>query len=236
LLRRGRFYFALTSSAAEPSSINSKSPKKATKLQVTPLPFFVFSTTIATMAKFKVTSLVKGSYILHKDKPQQVLSTAFHHPGRGGGVCVVKMRNLLTGATLEETFKSNEQIEMVDLQSREMQFLYQDGTDLVFMDPRSFDQVSLSGNLLEGKTQLLTPDVKVYVLFDEDQRPLAVTLPPKVTLTVTQAPEAVAGNTVNAAKKTVTLETGLEVLAPLFIKTGEKIVVDTDTMQYFSRA
>lgn len=187
------------------------------------------------MPKYKVTALSKGTYIQHKGKPQQVLSTAFHHPGRGGGVCVVRMKNLITGAVIEETFKSAEQVEIIDLQSREMQFLYIDGEDLVFMDPRSYEQVSLSADLLEGKLQVLTPEVKVYVLFD-DETALAVTLPPKVTLTVTDAPDAVAGNTVNAAKKTVTLETGLQVYAPLFIKTGEKVIVDTDTLSYVSRA
>lgn len=187
------------------------------------------------MPKVKVTALLKGSYIEHKGKPQQVLSTAFHHPGRGGGVCAMKMRNLITGSVLEETFKSSEHVEILDLQSREMQFLYQDGDDLIFMDPRSYDQATLPAALLEGKLQILVPDLKAYVLFDEDTA-LAVSLPPKVTLEVADAPEAVAGNTVNAAKKTATLETGLEVLVPLFIKKGEKVIVDTDTLQYVSRA
>lgn len=187
------------------------------------------------MPKVKVTALIKGSYIQHKGKPQQVLSTSFHHPGRGGGVCSMKMRNLITGALLEETFKSSEQVELLDLQSKEMQFLYTDGDDLIFMDPRSYEQVALPAVLLEGKLPILVPDLKVYVLFD-DETALAVTLPPKVTLEVTDAPEAVAGNTVNAAKKTATLETGLEVLVPLFIKTGERVIVDTDTLQYISRA
>jgi len=187
------------------------------------------------MSKAKVTALVKGSYIEHKSKPQQVLSTAFHHPGRGGGVCVVRMKNLINGSVIEETFKSSEQVEMLDLQSKEMQFLYIDGEDLVFMDPRSYEQITLPNHLLEGKLQILTPELKAYVLFDDDEA-LAISLPPKVILTVTESPESVAGNTVNAAKKTVTLETGLEVLAPLFIKKGERVTVDTDTLQYASRA
>jgi len=187
------------------------------------------------MPKYKVTALSKGTYIQHKGKPQQVLSTAFHHPGRGGGVCVVRMKNLLSGAVIEETFKSAEQIEIIDLQSREMQFLFMDGEDLVFMDPRSYEQVTVPASLLEGKLKILNPEVKVYVLFD-DETALAVTLPSKVTLTVTDSPDAVAGNTVNAAKKPIILETGLQVYAPLFIKNGEKVVVDTDTLTYVSRA
>jgi elongation factor P len=187
------------------------------------------------MPKVKVTALLKGSYIEHKQKPQQVLSTSFHHPGRGGGVCVMKMKNLVTGNILEETFKSSEQVELLDLNSREMVFLYQDSEDLVFMDPRTYEQLNLPEHLLQNKTKLLIPEIKVYILFD-DQKALAINLPAKVTLLVTEAPEAVAGNTVNAAKKTITLETGLQVLAPLFIKKGERVIVDTATLQYASRA
>lgn len=187
------------------------------------------------MPKIKVTSLVKGSYLRHKNKPQVVLSTAFHHPGRGGGVCQLKMRDLVSGNVIEETFKSNEQVELIDISSRELAFLYRDGDDCIFMDPRSYDQLVVPSSLLESYLQLLVADLKVYILF-EDEQPLAVSFPPKVTLEVTEAPEAVAGNTVSGAKKTITLETGLEVLAPLFIKPGEKVIIDSQSRTYLSRA
>ncbi len=186
------------------------------------------------MPKVKVTALVKGSYILEKGEPQAVVSTKFHHAGRGGGVSAIKMKNIVTGASYEKTYKSNEQVELIDVESTEMQFLYADGDDVVFMNPRTYEQVTVSGSLLEGKLGLLTPDARAYII-SYDNEAIGVSLPPKVHLKVVVSPDAVAGNTVGAAKKEVELETGLKVLAPLFIKVGDVVSIDTETAQYVGR-
>ena len=115
-----------------------------------------------------------------------------------------------------------------------MQFLYRDGDEVIFMDPRTFDQVPVPVEVLGDQAGYLMPDIKCWLLWYGDNV-IGVTLPPHVEMKVIDAPEGVAGNTVNAPKKLVKLETGAEVLAPLFIKTGEKIIIDTSTGEYVSR-
>ncbi len=177
----------------------------------------------------------KGSYILFKNAPHLVTKTEFVNPGKGSAFVRARLKNVQTAATQEFTFKSVESVEELDVSSREMQFLYMDGTDIIFMDPRTFEQVTVSGDLLEGKTGYLTPEIVVYILFYNEEA-IGVRLPLNVKLKVTYAEDATAGNRVNAPKKPVTLETGAIVQAPLFVKTGDVIIVDTETNEYVSRA
>jgi elongation factor P len=187
------------------------------------------------MPTVKAGNIAKGLYLNFKGTPHLVTKSEFHSPGKGSAFCKVKMKNIKTGASLDFTYKSNEQIEYYDLNSQEMQFLYMSGDQAVFMNPQTYEQVELDIKLMDGKEGFLTSDIKIYVLFQEDKA-LGVTFPPKVKMKVKVAEEATAGNRVNAPKKPVTLETGLEVYAPLFIKPGDVIMIDTDTFDYVSRA
>src|SRR5687768_6821129 len=177
----------------------------------------------------------KGSYILFKDHPHLVTRTEFVSPGKGSAFTRAKLKNVRTGAVQEFTFKSTEKIEELDIQSKEMQFSYVDGDDVVFMDPRTYEQVNVSVDLLDGKVGFLTPDVTIYVLFFDDQA-IGVRLPNSVKLKVTYSEDATAGNRVNAPKKPVTVETGMTVQAPLFIRVGDVLTIDTETGEYLSRA
>jgi len=183
----------------------------------------------------KAGNIRKGVYVLYKNEPHYVTKTEFMSPGKGSAVMRVKMRNVKTGFSQEWTFKSTENIEEVEVNSWEMQFLYADSTEAVFMDPRSFEQVSVRLELVEDQVDLLTSDAMVYVI-SYDEKPIGVRLPPKVTLTIAHTEEATAGNTVGQAKKEAELETGLKVMVPLFVKTGDKVIVDTTTKAYVSRA
>lgn len=187
------------------------------------------------MATIKAGNVSKGMFILFRNNPCEVTKAEFYHPGKGSAVNRLKLRNVKSGGTVDFTYKSNEQLEQLDVTSQEMQYLYHDTSEVVFIDPRSYEQVTLPVSLFESKLGYLTPDIKVYVQFYEEE-PLAVSLPPKVKLKVTESPDAVAGNRVNAPKKTVVMETGLEVQAPIFIKEGEILVIDTETNEYVSRA
>lgn len=187
------------------------------------------------MSTIKAGNVSKGMFILFRNNPCEVTKAEFYHPGKGSAVNRLKLRNVKSGGTVDFTYKSNEQVEQLDVTSQEMQYLYHDPSEVVFIDPRSYEQVTLPASLFEGKLGYLTPDIKVYVQFYEEE-PLAVSLPPKVKLKVTESPDAVAGNRVNAPKKTVVMETGLEVQAPIFIKEGEILVIDTETNEYVSRA
>lgn len=146
----------------------------------------------------------------------------------------VNLKNAEDGNSQSFTFKSNEIVEELEVSSLEMQYLYHDQTEAVFMNPRSYEQVTIPLSLIEDKQGYLVPELKVYILVFEDQ-PLGVSFPPKISLKVVDAPDATAGNRAKAAKKDVTLETGLVVQAPLFIKTGENIIIDTDSGTYVSR-
>lgn len=187
------------------------------------------------MSFIKGGNIRKGSYILFKNAPHLVTKTEFVSPGKGSAFTRARLKNAVTGATQEFTFKSMESVEELDVSSREMQFLYVDGADVIFMDPRTYEQETIPQDLLEGKMGYLTPDIVVYVLFYNDKA-IGVRFPLNVKLKVTYAEDATAGNRVNAPKKPVTLETGAIVQAPLFVKIGDVIIVDTDSNEYVSRA
>jgi elongation factor P len=177
----------------------------------------------------------KGSFILFKDQPHLVTRTEFVSPGKGSAFTRTKLKNVKTGAVQEFTFKSTEAIEELDVSTREMQFSYLDGEEVNFMDPRTYEQVSIAADLLEGKLGYLTPDVVMYIVFF-DEKAIGVRFPNTVKLKVTYAEDATAGNRVNAPKKPVTVETGATIQAPLFVKAGDVLVVDTETGEYISRA
>lgn len=177
----------------------------------------------------------KGSYILFKNQPYLVTRTEFVSPGKGSAFTRSKLKNVKTGAVQEFTFKSTESIEELDVTSKEMQFSYTDGGDVYFMDPRTYEQVSVPVDLLEGKMGFLTSDLLMYILFYNEEA-IGVRFPNTVKLKVTYAEEATAGNRVNAPKKPVTVETGASVQAPLFVKVGDVLIIDTETGEYLSRA
>ena len=187
------------------------------------------------MPTIEAGSISKGMYILFRNQPNVVVKAEFYHPGKGATVNRIKYKNITTGTIVDFTHRTNERVEYIDVESTEMQFLYADGGDLVFMDPRSYEQVNVPAKLIEPfQAQLLTPDTKAYVI-SYDEKPLALSLPPKMKLKVVDSPNAVAGNTVGKAKKTVTLESGYQTLAPLFVKTGDTLVIDTETGNYVKR-
>lgn len=187
------------------------------------------------MPMIKGGNLKKGSFILFKNEPWQVMKTEFVSPGKGAAFTRAKLKSVRTAATQEFTFKSVEPVEELDVATREMQFLYSDGTDVTFMDPRTFEQEVVPVSLLDGKEGYLTPEMTMYILFYNDKG-IGVRFPPTVKLKVTYAEDATAGNRVNAPKKPVTVETGLSIQVPIFVKTGDVISIDTTTGEYLSRA
>jgi len=187
------------------------------------------------MGNLKAGKIKKGQYILYKNKPHYVVKTQFVSPGKGSAFTRTKLRDLNTGSVIEFTFKSHDTIEELTIESRELQFLYTDSDEVVFMDPYTYDQVEVASDLIGDKKGLLAPEIKVYVSFYEEKA-IGVVFPPKVKLKVTEAQDAVAGDRQNAGKKPVTLETGMVVHVPLFIKQDEVINVDTETGEYVSRS
>jgi len=178
-------------------------------------------------------NISKGSYIIFKGAPVAVTKTEFMSPGKGSPVMRIKFKNVQTGSAGEYTYKTSEQVEVAEISKREMQFLYKDGSELVFMDPQSYDQVSIPTGLVE-KLGYLIPNLKCWIVWYKEKA-IGATLPSHVTLKVIESPNEVAGNRINAPKKTVKLETGIEAQVPLFIKVGESVTIDTETDAYLSR-
>ncbi len=180
-------------------------------------------------------NIKKGTYIMFKDIPHLVTRTEFVSPGKGSAFMRAKLKSVKTAATQEFTFKSVESVEELDVQSKEMQYLYVDGDDVVFMDPRTYEQVSIKKDLIDDKLGYLIPELTMYILF-YNEAAIGVRFPLNVKLKVTYAEESTAGGRVNAPKKDVTVETGIQVQVPLFVKTGDMVIIDTDSGEYVSRA
>jgi elongation factor P len=179
-------------------------------------------------------NITKGMYLIFKGTPHLVTKTEFMSPGKGSAVMRVKYKSVENGSALEFTYKTNEQVEVADVEKREMEFLYRAGDELVFMNPKTYDQASVPMALIEDQVGFLIPNLHCWVLWYKDAA-IGVSLPPNVTLKVIESPNEVAGNRINAPKKTVKVETGMEVMVPIFIKLGEKVMIDTTTKEYLGR-
>jgi len=179
-------------------------------------------------------NLSKGMYIIFKGAPHAVIKTEYMSPGKGSPVMRVRVKNAQTGVIQEYTYKASESVELVEVVKKELQFLYRDGDDVIFMNPKTYDQETLPISLLEDKLGFLVQDLKCYILFYQD-KPIGIDLPPNIVLKVIEAEDSVAGNRVNAPKKPIKLETGITIDAPIFIKVGDKISVDTSSRSYISR-
>lgn len=182
----------------------------------------------------KASNLKRGMIILFKNEPHQILEKKFFNLGRGRGHARVRLKNVKTGATIRYTFSSVESVEELQFQVRRLQYLYQSGEDIYFMDPQSFEQINLPLDLINEKSHFLK-EGELYLLTFYEETPLGIKLPPKATLKVVKAEEAVKGNTVTGATKNVVLESGFMVKTPLFIKEGDNIVINTETGGYVGR-
>jgi len=156
-------------------------------------------------------------------------------PGKGGAFVRTKLKNVRTGAVLERTFRADERVEQAIVQKREMQYLYSDGSEYVFMDTTTYDQVHVTRETLgEAAKFLKEGDSAVMELYENEI--VGVDLPAAVELQVTDTEPGLQGDRVSGARKAATLETGLVLQVPLFVNPGERIKVDTRTGQYITRA
>ena len=154
--------------------------------------------------------------------------------GRGGATIRVKAKNLKTGSTLEKTFNSGQKVEDAEVTKKKGQFLYSDDQNVVFMDPETFEQFSLSKTAVEGKEVFLR-EGEVYSLLVAEDQVVSVEIPKLVALKVAETDPGVRGDTVSNVYKDAILENGLKIKVPLFIKQGDKVKVDTRTQEYVER-
>ena len=161
----------------------------------------------------------------------------FQHvkPGKGGAFVRTKVKNLRNGAVIERTYRADEKLEQAIIDKREMQFLYRDGGEYVFMDNSSYDQLQVETGLLGDAANYLKEGDDAVIQFYGDEI-VGVELPAAVELTVTETEPGLQGDRVSGARTPATLETGLVIQVPLFINPNEKIKVDTRTGEYLTRA
>jgi elongation factor P len=164
-----------------------------------------------------------------------VLDFQHRTPGNLRAFVQASLRSIRTGKSSDIRLSSTEKIEPVPMITTKMEFSYKDGQDYVFTDPENYETVTLAAELVGDAKNYLVENGLVTVTFVEEKA-VSVEIPASVILTVTDAPEGVRGDSANNVQKAITVETGITVQAPLFIKTGEKIKVDTRTGKYMERA
>jgi elongation factor P len=161
----------------------------------------------------------------------------FQHvkPGKGGAFVRTKLKNFKTGAVVDRTFRAGEKFDQAVVNRRSMQYLYNDGSEYMFMDTETYEQIGLPAAFLSSETNFLKENMNVLIAMHEGQA-IAIELPITVELEVTETDPGLKGDTASGAVKPATLETGALVQVPLFIKIGDIVKVDTRTGDYITRA
>ena len=164
-----------------------------------------------------------------------VLDSQHRTPGNLRAFVQATLRSIRTGKSSDVRFSSTERLDVVPMMTRKMEFSYKDVQDFVFSDPETYETVTLAPELVGDASNYLVENGVVTVTFVEEKA-VSLELPSSVVLAVADAPDGIRGDSANNVQKAITLETGIVVQAPLFIKTGEKIKVDTRTGKYMERA
>lgn len=181
------------------------------------------------------TDFRKGTKILLRGEPHMVLDFQHNKMGRGGALVRAKLKNLVSGSTFEENFRSAEKFDDPQLERKDMQFLYIDDALYNFMDQESFEQVALNKDVLEDVVGYLK-EQEIYQMLYFNEKPIGVTPPIFVELKVTSTPPGVKGDTAQGGgNKPATLETGLVVQVPLFVDEGDVVKIDTRDGSYIER-
>lgn len=179
--------------------------------------------------------LRRGMAINYNGDIAVVLDTQHRTPGNLRAFVQASIRSIKTGKSSDVRFSSTEKIEVIPMMTRKVEFSYKDGEDYVFTNPENYETVTLPPELVGDCRNYLIENGGVTMVFVEDKA-VSVELPASVILTVADAPEGIRGDSANNMQKPATLETGVAIQVPLFIKTGEKIKVDTRTGKYMERA
>ncbi len=183
---------------------------------------------------YSTSDIRNGLKIELQGQPFEVIDFLHSKSGRGGAHIRTKLKNLINGSILEHTFRSGEKIAKPDLETKEMQYLYQEGQDLVFMDMTSYEQVYVPAQSLRQKSKFLYDGQEVKTLTFQGQI-IDLILPASVVLEVADTEPGLKGDTVSGATKSAVLENGLSISVPLFVNIGDKVKVDTRTSEYLGR-
>ena len=175
-----------------------------------------------------------GMLIEYKNDLWQVLKTQHVKPGKGGAFAQVEMKSVNKNTKLNERFRSSESVEKASLDETKFNYLYGDETDYYFMNPKSFEQINIKKETVGEKGKMLTENLEVSISFYNEE-PLMVELPNHVTCVIEITDVALKGQTVSSSYKPATLDNGINIQVPPFIESGDKIIVDTRTMEYVKK-
>ena len=175
-----------------------------------------------------------GMIIEHRNDLWSVLKAQHVKPGKGGAFNQVELKSVKKGTKLNERFRSTDSVERAVLDEKKFNFLYEDENNCHFMDQTNFEQIAINKSLLGEKNKLLKENMAVNVHFYEDQA-LSVDLPSSVELTITNTDATIKGQTASSSYKPATLENGINIKVPPFINSGDKIILDTSTLEYIKK-
>ncbi len=181
-----------------------------------------------------VSDLRKNAKLQIEGQPFLVVDFQFVKPGKGQGLYKCKLKNMITGAVLDRTWRSGEKLEAADVESRTMQYLYASGGTFTFMDNESYEQLELPAELVGDQSNFLMDNLAADILFYQGKA-VGLTLPSHVVMEVIEAEPGVKGDTATGATKGATVQTGYSLQVPLFIKVGERVKIDTRTGDYVER-
>ncbi|WP_309130129.1 elongation factor P [Brevibacterium sp.] len=181
------------------------------------------------------TNDLKNGLVLNLDNQLwQVLDFQHVKPGKGPAFVRTKLKHVISGKIIDKTFNAGTKVETANVDRRDMQYLYHDGTDYVFMDAKDYEQVNVSGDLVGAAADYMLENQDLQISF-HDGTPLSVELPASVELTITHTEPGLQGDRSTGGSKPATLETGAEIQVPLFLEEGVKVRVDTRTGDYLGR-
>ena len=175
-----------------------------------------------------------GMLIEYKNDLWQVLKTQHVKPGKGGAFAQVEMKSVNKNTKLNERFRSSESVERASLDEIKFSYLYEDEADFHFINPKSYEQINIKKELVGDKGKMLTENLEVSISFYNEE-PLMVELPNQVTCKIETTDVALKGQTVSSSYKPATLDNGINIQVPPFIDNGDKIIVDTRTMEYIKK-
>ena len=184
--------------------------------------------------KINATEIRVGMILEYKNDLWEVLKTQHVKPGKGGAFAQIEMKSINKNTKLNERFRSSETVEKASIEEIKFNYLYCDDVDYYFMNPKTFDQVSIKKNVVGEKEKMLTENLEVSINF-YDENPLSINLPNQITSKVKTTDVALKGQTVSSSYKPATLENGVNIQVPPFIEIGDEIIVDTRTIEYVKK-
>ena len=176
-----------------------------------------------------------GMLLEYKDDLWQVLKIQNVKPGKGGAFAQVEMKSVIKNTKLNERFRSSESVEKATLEENNYNFLYEDEINYFFMNPKTFDQIEIKKNLVGEKGKLLSENLEVSVSFHNDN-PISLELPNQIECEIKITDAAIKGQTVSSSYKPAVLDNGIKIQVPPFVVSGDKIIVDSRTLEYVKKS